>query len=86
MNRTTIVIPPELQAKAKRLAKDRGVSFAELVRTTLAAEVEAKGNKRASVFDDLPDDPRRSRAAPSDAAENHDLYLYGPARKGRTRR
>jgi hypothetical protein len=33
--RTTVVIPEELQKKAKRVAAERGVSFGELVREGL---------------------------------------------------
>lgn len=74
MQRLTIRLPLDLREKANREAKKLGISLAELIRRRLAKE-------------DLTLEPRTRRfytfppwtdAGPSDMAENHNLYLYGP--------
>jgi hypothetical protein len=47
--RTTVVVPPELQKKVKRLAAERGVSFGQLVREGLEAIVETHQPKPRAV-------------------------------------
>ncbi len=47
--RTTVVIPPELQRKAKRVAAERGVSFGQLVREGLEKVVETHQPKPRAV-------------------------------------
>jgi hypothetical protein len=46
--RTTVVIPPDLQKKAKRVAAERGVSFGQLVREGLEAIVDTHQPKPKS--------------------------------------
>lgn len=76
MDRTTIMLPPELRAKAKMLAKARGITLAALVRSTLEAEV-AKKPKRDPIFEDVSY-PRRPGLGNID---DLDAFLYGPILK-----
>lgn len=49
MERTTIMLPAELRAKAKTYARARGLTFGELVRRALAETIAAR-DARDSVF------------------------------------
>jgi len=46
MVRTTVMLPEELKDKTMRLARVLGVSFGEMVRTTLEREVSRGAGKR----------------------------------------
>jgi len=77
MVRTTVMLPAELKAKTMRLARALGVSFGELVRTTLEQAVDRQ--KRGTGKDEK--DPvfvwkTFSGEGPTDIALNHDKYLY----------
>jgi hypothetical protein len=41
MERTTLLLPPALRERASALARERGMSLAELIRTLLARELDA---------------------------------------------
>jgi len=69
------MLPADLKAKAMRAARERGISFGELLRRSLAATVESPPAQYedpafadAAVFDG---------PAPSDLSVEHDRYLYG---------
>ena len=80
MKRTTVLLPPELENRAKVTARRRGVSFAELVRQALEAELN-----RADARDPLADmDFVWEGPAPSDGAAKHDAYLYGDGEQRRS--
>jgi len=76
LKRTTIMLPAELRTRAFVRAKERGVSFGELVRESLASALPATGHARG-------EDPLFSDAAvftgraPTDLAAAHDRHLYG---------
>jgi hypothetical protein len=76
MVRTTIMLPADLRRRSTRRARERGVSFGELVRESLSAELD-----RAPVSRDA--DPLFADGAvykgqsPSNLAAEHDAYLYG---------
>lgn len=75
MKRTTIHLPAELRTRAKRCAKERGVTLAELMRAALEKEIGAERGRDPLFrplegYQRLPDTPR-------DLAEKHDEYLYG---------
>jgi len=74
MQRTTIMLPPDLRRKADREAKALGISLSELIRRRLAGNAESKSDERPRFFS------RKAwqGAGPSDTAGNHDQYLYGP--------
>lgn len=67
--RTTIVLPAALRAQAKRRAKERGESFASLLRRALERELAAEPHGRDPIFQVTlyPEIRRR------DGSANHDL-------------
>lgn len=76
MKRTTIMLPPELKARAMRAARERGISFGELLRQSLRATIEGQ----RSVYDDplFADSAVFEGETPEDLSTRHDDYLYGP--------
>ena len=76
MVRTTIMLPAVLRSRSSRRARERGVSFGELVRESLTAELE-RGSARGAKDPLFADDAVYKGRAPKDVAKNHDAYLYG---------
>lgn len=75
MDRTTIVLPPELKFQAQRLAHENHVSLAELIRSALKVQIEKfSKSKKTDLF--LEDRNFFKGQAPKDLSENHDDYLY----------
>lgn len=76
MIRTTIVLPPELRAKAIEFARRRGISLGRLIRDALSQIIQAPegGPPRDPLF---ADSAVYSGPTPSDLSERHDEYLYG---------
>lgn len=77
MVRTTIMLPAELRARAKRLARERGISFAELVRRSLTAWVEEGATRTPGVDAPFGDLAVYEGDVPEDLSSAHDRYLYG---------
>lgn len=77
MKRTTIMLPLDLKARAARAARERGISFGELVRRSLTATIEAPPT--GAVNDDplFADSAVYEGDTPADLASDHDGYLYG---------
>jgi len=76
MIRTTIRLPAELRHRSTRRARERGLSFGQLVRESLSAELDRAPAGRDSdpLFADRTVYKGR---APNDVAAEHDAYLYG---------
>ena len=78
MDRTTIMLPPDLKRRALQRAKELGISFGEFVRTSLGDRLrtpkKGKGQERDPFF---ADEEFYEGPSPGDWAENHDRYLYG---------
>ncbi|MDA1314805.1 MAG: ribbon-helix-helix domain-containing protein [Acidobacteria bacterium] len=76
MHRTTVMLPQDLKARAMLAARERGISFGELLRECLTATLnKPTGGNRAS--DPLfADTAVYEGPAPSDLAQEHDRYLY----------
>ncbi len=74
MKRTTVMLPVELKARAMRTARERGISFGELLRRSLAATVESPAPR----YDDpvFADSAVFEGETPEDLAGDHDGYLY----------
>ena len=69
------MLPADLKARAMRAARERGISFGELLRRSLEAALQAPDCRYADrLFEDAAvfDGP-----APADLATGHDGYLYG---------
>ncbi|MBW2534347.1 MAG: ribbon-helix-helix protein, CopG family [Deltaproteobacteria bacterium] len=76
MNRTSLMLPPELKARASRRAQQLGISLGELVRQALTEYLRPAPTSEPS--DPLLDDDAVFEGdAPADVAANHDRYLYG---------
>lgn len=76
MKRTSLMLPPELQARAFRYARDLGISFGELVRDALEATLE-RARPGGGLKDPLFEDRAVHRGpSPADLSEAHDRYLY----------
>jgi hypothetical protein len=75
MKRTTVMLPVELKARAMRAARERGISFGELLRRSLSAAVESP----LARYDDpvFADSAVFEGETPEDLAVEHDGYLYG---------
>ncbi len=79
VQRTTIVLPLALKHSAVAAARERGISFGELVRRAVRkelAEPAARANRRRK--DPFLDDAAVYRGrGPKNYARDHDKYLYG---------
>ena len=75
MERTTILLPPDLKIKAEKYAQKRGISLGELIRNSLENSLLKKDSKEEDPF--FTDRAVFSDHAPKDLADNHDEYLYG---------
>lgn len=69
MKRTSFMLPEELRRRARKRAEEIGVSFGDLMRKLLEAEVGA------------PVQPPRRGGTPTDLSANVDHYLYGRKKK-----
>ncbi|MSV35470.1 MAG: hypothetical protein EXQ47_07715 [Bryobacterales bacterium] len=79
-DRTTIVMPELLKAKAVARARQRGISFGELVRQAVEKEVAApaRGKSKKKTGDPFWDNlVTYDDDGPVDLAARHDDYLYG---------
>jgi hypothetical protein len=79
MNKTTILLPEELQKRASSLAKKRGTTLSGLIRAQLQEAVSGDENANQNRNEDAlfsnwnPSDAD----LPADLSANHDRYLYG---------
>ncbi len=69
------MFPRKLKARAIKLARERGVSFGELVRESVAAALAPAAGDSL-----LSDDSVFLGETPSDLSAEHDKHLYGDAR------
>ncbi len=77
MIRTTLMLPDELRRSAFDAARQRGISFGELVREAIRAAISSAPRAdmvRDSFFDDKA---VYQGPAPADSSLRHDDYLYG---------
>lgn len=74
MNRTTIMLPDSLKAKASRLAAKRGISLGELIREGLTKLCAKNSSNQKDAF--FSDDHTFTEETPDDLSVNHDDYLY----------
>lgn len=77
MKRTTVHLPADLRARAKRCARERGITLAELVRAALRREVR-EGRADDPLFRPMRG-YRRRPGVPTDLSVNHEAFLDGGA-------
>ncbi|MFZ0612075.1 MAG: hypothetical protein WAM73_07555 [Desulfobacterales bacterium] len=77
MDRTTIMLPPELKIRASDQAKKKRVSLGQYIREALKKSLEMEN--RSEVDDDplFMDHAVFKDPTPEDLASDHDRYLYG---------
>jgi hypothetical protein len=78
MNRTTIMLPDDLQRQAADLAARQGISMGEFIRRSVAREAAVA--YQVGVADEFWNDPPLFRSGQTDLSERHDEALYGPVR------
>ena len=77
MDRTTIMLPHDLKAKASKRANTMGISLGQYIREAIANSLEIH-QKKVPIDDPLfSDDVVFHGKTPEDMAKNHDRYLYG---------
>ncbi len=76
MHRTTIMLPPDLKARALKRAHLMRKSLGELIRQSLEQLLQHPG-KSARQDPFFADKAVYRGKAPRDLAKNHDKYLYG---------
>jgi hypothetical protein len=75
MERTTIMLPPELKSKAIRYSEHKGISLGQLIREALEHEINQQGNAEQSLDPLYADKVVFKGEAPHDLSMNHDAYL-----------
>ena len=77
MDRTTIMLPPDLKIRASNQAKKERISLGQFIREALKKSLDSENRKST---DDDPlflDNAVFDGTTPEDLASNHDGYLYG---------
>ena len=77
MDRTTIMLPPELKTRASNQAKKMKISLGQYIREALKESLDS-GNRPGVDEDSLfMDNAVFNGPTPEDLASDHDRYLYG---------
>ena len=77
MDRTTIMLPPDLKIRASNQAKKERISLGQFIREALKKSLDSENRKST---DDDPlflDNAVFEGTTPENLASNHDGYLYG---------
>jgi hypothetical protein len=80
MDRTTIMLPPELKIKAANQARKMRISLGEYIREALRKSLEVENGRESDGDSLFLDDAVFDGATPEDLASDHDGYLYGDGR------
>ncbi len=77
MDRTTIMLPPELKSRAANQAKKMRISLGQYIREALIKSLEMDSGRDANDDSLFLDNAVFNGVVPKDVASNHDRYLYG---------
>jgi len=84
MLRTTVMLPPEIKARAEAMARESGVSFAEFVRRALEGEIgkgapnpDSLRRSRDPLFQGFDELIARAKPGEPGGAADHDRYIHG---------
>jgi hypothetical protein len=77
MDRTTIMLPPELKTRAANQAKKMRISLGQYIREALQKSLEMENRSEPNDDSFFLDDAVFDSTAPEDLAAHHDEYLYG---------
>ena len=80
MDRTTIMLPPELKTRASNQAKKMRISLGEYIREALKKSLEIENRHEADDDSLFLDNAVFDGTTPEDLASDHDGYLYGEER------
>ncbi|MDA8140366.1 MAG: ribbon-helix-helix domain-containing protein [Desulfobacteraceae bacterium] len=75
MQRTTIMLPEDLKARAEEKSRQQGVSLGEFVREALTKLLNDINNDTEDSF--FSDNAIFTGDAPKDLSSHHDDYIYG---------
>ena len=77
MDRTTIMLPPELKTRASNQAKKMRISLGQYIREALKKSLDIENRREADDDSLFLDNAVFAGTTPEDLASNHDGYLYG---------
>jgi len=77
MDRTTIMLPPELKTRASNQAKKMRISLGQYIREALKKSLEMENRREAEDDPLFLDNAIFDGPVPKDLASDHDRYLYG---------
>ncbi|MFH0844616.1 MAG: CopG family transcriptional regulator [Pseudomonadota bacterium] len=80
MDRTTIMLPPDLKIRASNQAKKRGMSLGRFIRDALENSLDNENSERNAADALFLDSAVFEGKTPKDLSSNHDKYLYGEKR------
>jgi predicted transcriptional regulator len=77
MDRTTIMLPPELKTRVSNQAKKMKITLGQYIREALKKSLEMENRCEAEDDSLFPDNAVFDSPIPEDLASDHDTYLYG---------
>ena len=77
MDRTTIMLPPELKTRASNQAKRMRISLGQYIRGALQKSLDMENSPEVNEDSFFLDNDVFNGTAPEDLASQHDEYLYG---------
>ena len=77
MDRTTIMLPPELKTRASNQAKKMKISLGQYIREALKESLDSENRPGVDEDSLFMDNAVFDRAAPKNLASDHDEHLYG---------
>ena len=77
MDRTTIMLPPELKTRAANQAKKMQVSLGQYIREALRRSLEMENRPEPGEDSLFVDNVVYEGPTPEELASDHDEYLYG---------
>lgn len=77
MDRTTIMLPPELKIRAANQARKMRISLGQYIREALKKSLDMENGRGVDEDSLFMDNTVFDRAAPKNLASDHDEHLYG---------
>ena len=77
MDRTTIMLPPELKTRASNQAKKMRISLGQYIREALQKSLDMENRPEANDDSFFLDNAVFNGTTPEDLVSDHDRYLYG---------
>ena len=77
MDRTTIMLPPDLKIRASNQAKKMGMSLGQLIRDTLENSLITESKRKTAADSLFLDSEVFEGKTPKDLSSEHDNYIYG---------